>query len=201
MTSTPNTATRRPTSKQDFDQVIADLAKDVARLDSGALAALRRGALVGAGAPAFWTLLARHDLSAVRRDIDGWAAVMQGMALMTPRGRDQNRPPAHDPRMPLGRALANGGTTEREGPSSPPLFSELRLARLMASKGMIRQDLALRACRMFASHEVRINWSQMARLILDGDEYTARRIARDYYGTLDRRVRQDQEKSTDNAAG
>lgn len=177
------------------DEVEA-LAADIARLDPGPLAQLRRGALQGAGAPAFWTLLARHGLAPIEGSLEGWAAVMQGIAIMTPRGRDRPRASPHDRSAPLGRQLATGGDPDW-GKSGEPraAFSELRLARLLEAGGAARRDLALRACRMLARHEARVDWRQMARLILfpDGSERTARQVARSFYETLDRQRRRQDE--------
>ena len=179
--STPQMAPSRPPSPEDFrkrfDTAVAGLAAAIARLDPGPAAQLRRGPLAETGAPAFWLLLSRFDLTALSRDLDGWAAMLQGMAILTPKGGERTKPSAHDPAMPAGCALAGAK------------FSELRLARLLSAPGATRRDLALRACRMLARESARIDWRQMARLILFGDQATLRRVAADYYATLDRAAR------------
>ncbi len=186
--STPEVAPSLRPSPEDFgprfDSAVAGLASAIARLDPGPAAQLRRGPFAEAGAPAFWRLLTRCELDRLAADPEGWAAVIQGMAILTPRGGDRARPSAHDPATPAGRALAAAG------------FSELRLARLLSTPGATRRDLAHRACRMLARYGARIDWRQMARLILFGDQGTLRRVAADYYTALDRAAR-DTESTPD----
>ncbi|QPC44969.1 type I-E CRISPR-associated protein Cse2/CasB [Kaustia mangrovi] len=172
-----------------FDRTVDTLAREIAGLAPGPLAQLRRGALREAGSAAFWTLYVHNDLAALGGGEEGWATVMQGMAIMTPTGRSARKLPAHDRTRPPGRQLASGGDPDwwsgrGEG---HPAFSELRLARLLNARGAVRRDLALRACRMLASREARIDWRQMARLILYANEETTRRIAHDFYAALDRK--------------
>lgn len=182
--STPQMAPSPPPSPDDFgarlNSAAAGIAGAIARLDPGPAAQLRRGPLAEVGAPAFWLLLSRFDLMTFARDLEGWAAVLQGMAILTSKGRDRGKPSAHDPAMPVGRALSEAG------------FSELRLLRLLSAPGETRRDLALRACRMLARKSARIDWRQMARLILFGDQATSRRIAEHYYSTLDRAAPDDE---------
>lgn len=196
MTNTPQPTPSPPAERSGLDATIAALAADIARLDPGPLAQLRRGALHGAGAPAFWMLLARHRLTAVRTSLDDWAAVMQGMAVMTPRGNDRQKASPHHPGNPLGRMLATGGDPEwGRGREARAEFSELRLARLLEAGGPARRDLALRACRMLGRHGTRIDWAEMARLILFADRsgQVARRVARSYYDALERQRRRPDE--------
>lgn len=77
--------------------------------------------------------------------LEGWALVMQGMAILTPKGSAHTMPSAHDATMAAGRALAEAD------------FSELRLARLLFAPGKTRHDLSLRACRMLARDSTRID--------------------------------------------
>jgi len=178
------TGNASPSSEREFDlgRAVAALSRDIARLAPGPLAQLRRGALRGAGAPAFWSLAERHRLPSEGERRDRWAAVMQGMAIMTPRGdarRTGAKVSTHDSGAPLGWQLAAG----EDGRAA---FSELRLLRLLNATGEARRDLALRACRMLASRDMRCDWRQFARLILyDDAAETARRVAYDYFAEVD----------------
>ena len=77
----------------------------IANLDPGSAAALRRGPLTGAGAAAFWRLAAEYASSDAARNEMGWAALVQAIAILTPKGRETDRTPAHDPKVPMGAAL------------------------------------------------------------------------------------------------
>ena len=145
------------------------LAAYIAHLDPGSAAALRRGPLAGAGAAAFWKLAAEYAPGAAR-DEEGWAALIQAIAILTPKGREADRRSAHDPTVPMGAALYEAGV------------SELRLARLLGAPKEMRRDLAVRACRRLAATEhKRFDLRTLAKLILFDNEKTNHRIARDYY--------------------
>ena len=152
------------------DQVAPRLAKHIARLDPGSAAALRRGPLAGAGTAAFWKLAAEYAPGGAARDEAGWAALIQAIAILTPKGRETDRRSAHDHTIPMGAALYKAGV------------SELRLARLLDAPREMRRDLTVRLCRRLAATEhKRFHLRTLAKLILDGSEKTNRRIARDYY--------------------
>ena len=156
--------------KPHLEQMAPRLARVIANLDPGSAAALRRGPLAGAGAAAFWKLAAEYASSGAARDEAGWAALIQAIAILTPKGRETDRRPAHDPTIPMGAALYEAGV------------SELRLARLLGAPREMRRDLALRLCRRLAATEhKRFHLRTLAELILFGSENTNRRIARDYY--------------------
>ena len=145
------------------------LAAYIANLDPGSAAALRRGPLAGAGTAAFWKLAAEHASSGADRDERGWAALLQAIAILTPKGRETDRTPAHDPKVPMGAALYGAEV------------SELRLARLLGAPRGMRRGLALRLCRRLAATEhKRFDLRTLEELILF-DDCTSRRIARDYY--------------------
>lgn len=159
-------ATDEPRSKQ----AAPWLATYIANLDPGSAAALRRGPLAGAGAAAFWRLAAEYASSGAARDETGWAAFVQAIAILTPKGRETDRTPAHDPKVPMGAALHEAG------------ISELRLARLLDAPREMRRDLAVRLCRRLAATEhKRFDLRTLEKLILFDDDHTSRRIARDYY--------------------
>ncbi len=148
------------------------IARAVARLDPGPAAALRRGPLAGAGAAAFWKLMADHDIPAKRTE--AWATVVHATAILTPVGRavgDDTAASAHDASLSMGGALYGAG------------LSELRLARLLGAKGRVRGDQLVRLCRRLArdAEHRRFDVGTLARFVVRGDEDTDRRIARDYY--------------------
>ena len=160
----------------DSDPTVGDVAvrvaRDIAGLDPGSAAALRRGPLAGAGAAAFWKLLADHDISSNR--LEAWATVVQATAVLTPVGKaatDQTRPSAHDGRRAMGSAIHSAG------------LSDLRLARMLSAKGAGRCDQLIRLCRRLSRdpENRRFDLRTLARFIVRGDEETDRRIARDYY--------------------
>ena len=152
------------------DQVAPRLAAYIAGLDPGPAAALRRDPLAGAGTAAFWKLAAEYAPDGAILDEEGWAMLIQSIAILTPKGREIDRRPAHDPSIPMGGALYEAGV------------SELRLARLLDAPREMRRDLAVRLCRRLAATDhKRFDLRTLAALILYGSEKTNRRIARDYY--------------------
>lgn len=149
---------------------IARIAERIAHLDPGSTAALRRGPRAGAGAAAFWQIMASHAPEGLGRNEAGWAAVLQAIAILTPKGTDADRQSAHTPAVPMGAALRDASVTE------------LRLAALLNTRAAKRAEHAVRLCRRLARTEQRrFDLRTLARLILYGTDDTARRIAREYY--------------------
>ena len=176
----PNGALTRGTPAE----AIPRIAREIAGLDPGPAAALRRGPGAGAGAAAFWKLLAEHNLSSERR----WAPVIQAIAILTPKGRHSARRPAHDHSIPMGKALYDAGV------------SELRLARLLGARADLRPRLAVRVCRRLATTDSNhFNLVTLGDFVLFGHEGIDRRIARDYYRAeaAARRKSEDRETPTD----
>ena len=152
------------------DQVAPRFAAYIAGLDPGPAAALRRGPLAGAGTAAFWKLAAEYAPGGATLDEEGWAMLVQAIAILTPKGRETDRKRAHDPTVPMGAALYGAGV------------SNLRLGRLLDAPKEMRRDLAVRLCRRLAATDhKRFDLRTLAELILYGSEKTNRRIARDYY--------------------
>lgn len=179
----PLTAPRKQAETHSLSQVVSRLAGEIARLDPGSAAALRRGPLSGAGAAAFWQLMATHQPRT--NDETGWATLIQGIAILTPKGTDPNKKSAHEYRLPMGSAL------------SKAKFLDLRLARLLNAPKEMRRDLAVRMCRRLSRTEYnRFNLETLARFILYADDETDRRIARDYYRT-DAESKRTSNESTD----
>ena len=83
--------TKSAPAAQNLPETIPKIAADIARLDSGPAAALRRGPRNGAGAAAFWKLLAKHNPVGAARNEAGWAALIQAIAILTPKGRDPEK--------------------------------------------------------------------------------------------------------------
>ena len=154
---------------QSLRDTIPKIAFEIARLDPGPAAALRRGPLQGAGAAALWKLLASHNPVAAHNE-PGWAALIQAVAVLTPKGRAPEKKPAHDASLPMGRVLYEAG------------FSELRLARLLSTASGLRREVAVRTCRRLAAGEFnRFNLVTLGEFVLFGGDQTDRQIARDYY--------------------
>ena len=161
---------RQRTDESSLTQIVSRLAWAVAKLDPGSAAALRRGPLAGAGAAAFWKLMAKHAPHRTANDEPRWAALLQAIAILTPKGAESDRKPAHEPNFSMGAALYDAEV------------SELRLARLLGAPKEMQRDLAVRLCRRLSTTEHgRFHLRTLASLILFGDDETNRRIARDYY--------------------
>lgn len=168
-------ATTDETERLSTGQIVARLARAIAVLDPGPAAALRRGPQHGAGAAAFWMLLARygpnHELDENREE--AWAVLIQATAILTPKGRRSEDPPnvsVHDPQMPMGAAVHDAGV------------SEVRLARLLMAPKQMRRTLTVRLCRRLAAAEQRrFDLRTLANFILFGSDHAGRRIAREYY--------------------
>lgn len=150
----------------------------------GDLAQLRRMDPDSPDAAAFWRLMARQDLFRTLETEAKWALIIHGVALMTPTNSgDGNSRTAHDGFTPVGRALFQGGDSQR----GTGFYSETRFNRLMTSRGPMLRILLARMFRMLASADVSFNWREMASFILnegyddEAAEQSRRRIAREYY--------------------
>jgi CRISPR system Cascade subunit CasB len=190
------------------------IGQTLAGLAPGPLADLRRMSLEGDdyGAPYFWRLVARHGLHGDHQRT--WARIIQIMAILTAKGRNDKKQTPHEPRRKvngwrgLGHALCDGGDKSWNAPGKKPtpVFSEQRLARLLATKGDMRADLMERAARMLAAKkpaETGIDCTDIAHFLLfDNNPQHVRKIASDYYARLDRATREgDEETDTETATG
>lgn len=156
----------------DIPGTVVRLAGQVSGLDPGPAASLRRDPLAGSGSAAFWQLLAENGIAATERMERRWAAVIQAIAILTPKGRasDGPKPSAHHAGNPMGTALQEAGVSDQ------------RLARMLAARGKTRRELVIRTCRRLAGKEpVRFDLRTMAQFVLFEDEEAARWIARKYY--------------------
>ena len=166
--------------------MIPRLAAEIAHLDPGSAAALRRGPLTGVGTATFWKLLARYSPDGDQRR---WAALTQAIAILTPKGRNPGNDSAHQRAPSMGEALYRASV------------SELRLARLLAAPPDQRPELVVRTCRRLARTDFkRFDLVTLGQFLLSSDStHAARRIARDYYRAAYTATRkpQNEETSTD----
>ena len=162
----------------------------------GDLAQLRRMDPDTPDAAAFWRFMARQDLFRGPEIEAKWALIMHGIALMTPTNTGDGNPrSAHDGYIPVGRALFQGGDSQR----LMGFYSETRFNRLMTARGSMLRTLLARLFRMLASADVSFNWREMASFILnenyndDAAERSRRRIAREYFQAERRQSRASQQ--------
>ena len=112
------------------------------------------------------------------------------LAILTPKGDPSERHDLHDPQRRFGTVLCDGGDPAWPGPGSgrpSPVFSERRLAQLMAARGPQRAVLLERAARRLArtrSPNSGVNVVDIASTLLQPDN--GRQLAEPYYGRLDR---------------
>lgn len=188
--ATPAETESRPLS---WGEIAVRFAGRLSRPDflRGDLAELRRMNPDEPDAAVFWQLLSRYDLLGSPAMESRWGLVLHGIALMTPTaGRempansDGYRPSAHNPTVPVGQALYQGGDPNR---GERPFYSETRLNRLLTARDEMFRALAARAFRMLGRVGQPFNWQDMANLILNegrddpAAERIRRRIARSYY--------------------
>ena len=211
MTTTPTPATdpippvAGSSGRANWGEITVAMASRLARPDfkRGDLAELRRMDPDEPDAAAFWRLLSEYDLFSRNETLERrWALILHGIALMTPTASDDGRgdgprPSAHDPTVPVGLALFQGGEPGR----TRAFYSESRLNRLLTARGPMLRALLARLFRMLASANQPFNWRQMATLILaeERDEEQAeqvrRQIARAYY-QAERRASQPPEAAS-----
>lgn len=181
-------------------QTVEETARAAARLlqglDPGSLAELRRMSSSGAGAPAYWRLAARYPQTIGRRH-ETWMAIIRTLAILTPKGDPEARPPLHDPKRHLGEVLCDGGDPDWPAQNAArPAISERRLAQLMSARAQQRPVLLERAVRALAGTRragAGINVLDVAWWLLSNDPAdAARRLAERYYARLDRAERNQQ---------
>ncbi len=183
MSSSETRTARTAQGSKNLGSVIPRLAEEIAHLDPGSAAALRRSPLSGAGSAAFWRLLSRYGPDGNEKR---WAALVQAIAILTPKGRNPEKDSAHGRELPMGTALFKAGV------------SELRLARLLGAPPNLRSELLVRTCRRLARTEFkRFNLVRLGQFVLSGDNtHAARRIAREYYSADLEAMRKSKSKET-----
>ncbi|GBD24935.1 hypothetical protein HRbin30_00249 [bacterium HR30] len=172
-----NATTEHPTAPAEpakLAHTIAALAGVVGheRYPAADRAALKRWA-PGQPVPlAFYRLWLRHlgEEPPHEAQTEAWMTLAWGLAMM---GKD-----AHQPRRPLGQALAAAD------------FAEGRLERLLAAPEELRIELFMSAVRYLTAKGEGFDWTEAAAflLTLDADKREAihRRIAQGYYSNLKR---------------
>jgi len=147
---------------------------------AGDLAELRRLDPDHPGAPTFWRLVVAHlDPSLPNRGqardeaLKRWAAIMRAMAEMAR---------FHDPRLPLGAAMAQAGV------------AEMRVLKLLRANGESLSGMVRMLSHQLAAAAVAANLADVARLVLsDGrsaEESVRNRIAYDYYARMRQREKE-----------
>lgn len=139
------------------------------------------------GAPIFWRMVARFVMTPAEEP--AWRAITKAMALLTPASATES---IHADGRKLGAVLADGGDARAH--LEKPVFSEPRLARLLAARGTTRHDALERAIRMLARKHPQIDVPSLAWAYLKED---GQDIARHYYQRLDQSARTC-EKATQN---
>ena len=195
-----STKRRESMPNADVDDAATGVAATLIRLGSGDLAELRRMA-PGNLAPWFWRLAARF--AAIGRREEDWTHIVRILAILTPRGDPEKRPRLHQPNRRLGSALCDGGDTSWPGTDQGdprPVYSELRLAKLLTSRGAQRPLLLTRAARSLVRSMPAgsgIDVRSVAYAVLYPDSARINNgLARSYYARLDaasRRARNQEE--------
>ena len=153
-------------------QTIAHLAYVIGadRFPTGERAALKRLDPGGPASLPFYRFAFRHLPDNWERHQPAWMTLIAGIALMCPK--------PHNPKRPVGLALAKAG------------YSEKRLERLLAAEGETLRTLTLRAARFLAAKGESVNWTDFARVLLATEpakyEEARLHIARDFYRQLDK---------------
>lgn len=111
--------------------------------------------------------------------------IVRVIAILTPKGDPEQRPPLHDAARRFGEVLCDGGNPDPEW-RGQPCFSERRLTQLMAAREPLRKVLLMRAARMVAQRRLsgdRVNVVDVAWVVLRPDDQ--RLLAEPYYRRLD----------------
>ena len=185
MTTTATTTDQQEqtTASTPWGEVAVRMANHIASegFGRGDLAALRRMEPESPDAAAFWRLTTRFDVLRGTESERRWGLILHGIALMTRiAGDDAMGRSAHVRGLPVGRALFDGGDSNR----TTAFYSESRFNRLLTARGPMLRTLLARMFRMMAAADARFDWYQMSQLIMsEGEraERIRRSIARDYY--------------------
>jgi CRISPR system Cascade subunit CasB len=204
-TAASATAPDEKLSPADTVYAIGEVLRD---LDPGPLAELRRMEFDQGevGAPYFWRFNARFGWRELQRP--AWARIVQAMAILTDKGRVEKKDSPHSAKSKanswrgFGTALCDGGDPHwlEAGATPRPVYSEDRLARLLATRGeAARGEALLRSVRLLAATKpagIGVDCTDIACFLLDPDNpEPGRRIAKDYYDKLDHATRQHSEQN------
>ena len=143
-------------------------------------------------APAYWELASQFpDTIGYRNTRAEWIAVIRILADLTAPGDPGRRFPLNASKRPLGEALCDGGNPYswpgRTNPSPIPVFSERKLAQLLAARGALRSVLLERAVRMLAAARAPgrdVDPADIAQALLAPEDDSV--LAHSYYQRLDR---------------
>ena len=177
-----------PDLENDVARRTLKIAQELAHADHGERAAARR--MTAEGAPVFWRLAARLGIG--EHEEEKWRRITKALALLTPSCATES---VHETGREFGAVLADGGDAFRR--LRRPVFSEQRLARLLAARGSARLDAIERAVRMLARRHARIDAPSLAWACLNDGEQTTRAIARAYYRRCYPHQDSSQEKQSD----
>ena len=182
-----------PPPEDALRNTVLEAAHWLTSLPPGPLAELRR-MNPDHPAPVFWLMAARYPHTIGSRE-EPWLHITRILALLTPKGNPAQgeKPPLHNPERRLGAVLCDGGDTKWPDLAlrqSRPALSELRLARLLASRGAQRAVLLRRAAQSLARSMQPgsgINVTDIAYALLRPQNTSS--IARAYYARLDAATR------------
>ena len=183
------TTDARPHEDGPAARTARDAANWLQGLPSGPLAELRRTTAM-APPPTFQRLVARHPGTLGGDRHRDWVAIVRVLAILTEMRDPAGRSPLHDPDRPFGAILCDGGDRTwpyRAGGIPRPMFSERRLAQLLAARGSQRAALLERAARALARRRdpgTGVDVVDIADTLLGTD--AERRLAEPYYRRLDR---------------
>ncbi len=166
-----------PEDGDELARYALSIAAALGAADAGEKAEARR--MDERGAPVFWRQVSR--LGIPLREEARWLCFTRIVALLTPASATAS---VHQSGRPLGAVLADGGDASLDlRATSQPVFSEPRLARLIASRGEARLETLERAIRMVARRQPRLDVISLARTVMGRD---GNGLARDYYARFDR---------------
>lgn len=189
-----------PSEGSAVERTVIAAAHALRGLDSGPLAEVRRME-PDTAAPAFWRLAAQHP-DTIGRQRAEWIEIIHILSILMPKGAPEDRPALHDPARRFGAVLCDGGDPTWPGQLHPgetpkPVFSERRLAQLLAARGATRTALLVRAARALARTrrpEAGLDVRDIAWTVLAPGN--AARIAEAFYSRLDRAEAATHEKET-----
>jgi CRISPR system Cascade subunit CasB len=177
-----------------LEEVIEGLTDRLLGLDPGPLAELRRMEIDGPGTPVFWRLATQCGFSAPVGAASVWMRIVRILAILTPAGTRGSSVRLQERSRRLGAVLCDGGDPGWSASAqAAPVFSESRLARLMAMPAAQRGEALERAARMLATRrrtDRGLQCTDFARLLLGHNESDALRdLAQTYYQRLDSAMR------------
>ncbi len=157
-------------------EIVPKIAYMVARLGPGPAAELRRVPTSGAGAAAYWRIIAEHGSIP---DDNVMPRFVQAVAILTPRGNIGERDffSVHKKSIPMGQALYSAG------------ISELRLSWFLSAPKSQRPDFAVRISRRLAGSEhAQFDLITLASFLYSNGDKPSQIIAQEYYKAEYRKI-------------